>query len=61
MVSQIEMVRFDGRLTEDNGNNEGLNILCAGLIRVSRKISDIQAECSIVSKDTVEIYKRELD
>ena len=57
MISKV-YVRICGmKLTEDDGNDDGLDVLCAGLVRVSRKIGDVQAQRGIVAQDSVEICK----
>lgn len=43
MFSKIEVNRCNGKLTEDEWDDDGLDVLCAGFIGVSRKIGDIQA------------------
>ena len=47
-----------GKLTEDARNNNGLDVLCAGLVGVSREIGNVQAQGGIVAQNTVEICKR---
>lgn len=57
MISKV-YVRICGmKLTEDDGNDDGLDVLCAGFVRVSRKIGDVQAQRGIVAQDSVEICK----
>lgn len=46
-------------LTEDDRNDEGLNVLCAGLVGVSRKVGDVQAQGGVVAQNSVEICKRD--
>jgi hypothetical protein len=47
-------------LTKDDRNDEGLDVLCAGLVGVSRKIGDVQAQGGVVAQNSVEIFKMEL-
>ena len=49
---------FGGRLTKDEGDDDGLDVLCAGFVGVSRKVGDVQAQGSVVAQDSVEICKR---
>ena len=58
MISKIDMRMCGGRLTEDEGDDEGLDVLCAGFVGVSRKVGDVQAQCGVVAQDSVEICKR---
>ena len=46
------------QLTEDHWDDEGLDVLCAGFVRVSCKIGNVQAQGGIVAQDSVEICKR---
>lgn len=47
------------KLTKDDRDDHGLDILCAGFISVSRKIGDVQAQSGVVAQDSVEICKRD--
>ena len=58
MISKIDMRMCNGKLTKDDRDDDGLDVLCAGFVGVSRKIGDVQAQCGVVAQDTVEIYKR---
>lgn len=46
-------------LTKDDRNNEGLDVLCAGLVGVSRKVGNVQAQGGVVAQNSVEICKRD--
>lgn len=41
--------------SEDERNHKGLHVLRTGLVRVTGEISDVQAECSVVAQNGVEI------
>jgi hypothetical protein len=41
--------------TEDEGDNNGLHVLSAGLVGVSRKIGDVKTEGRVVTQDSIEI------
>jgi hypothetical protein len=43
MISMIDLGTCGGELTKDDGYDEGLDVLCAGFVGVSRKIGDVQA------------------
>ena len=45
-------------LTKDDGDDDDLDILCAGFIGVSRKVGNVQAQGGVVAQDSVEICKR---
>lgn len=47
-----------GQLAEDGGDDNGLDVLCAGFIGVSGKVGDVQAQGGIVAQDSVEICTR---
>jgi hypothetical protein len=47
-----------GELTKNDRDDEGLNVLCAWFIGVSRKVGDVQAQGGIVAQDSIEIWKR---
>ncbi len=58
MISKID-VRMSGRkLTKDEGDDDGLDVLCAGFVGVSRKVGDVQAQGGVVAQDSVEICER---
>jgi hypothetical protein len=44
-------------LTKDDRNDEGLDICCTGLVGISRKVGDVQAQGGIVTQHSVEICK----
>ena len=44
-------------LTKDARNDEGLDVRCAGLVGISRKVGDVQAQGGIVAQNSVEICK----
>jgi hypothetical protein len=46
-------------LTEDEWDDEDLNVLCAGFVGVSRKIGNVQAQGGIVAQDSVEICEED--
>jgi hypothetical protein len=58
MISNIAVGMCGGELTEDDGNNEGLDILSAGFVGVPREIGNVQAQGCIITQDSVEIWKR---
>jgi hypothetical protein len=41
--------------TEDEGDNDGLHVLSAGLVGISRKVGDVEAKRGVVTQDSVEI------
>lgn len=41
--------------TEDKGDNNGLHVLSAGLVGVSRKVGDVETERGVVAQDSVKI------
>lgn len=43
-------------LTEDARDNNSLDVGSAGLVGVSREISNVQAESRVVAQDAVEIW-----
>lgn len=45
-------------LTEDEGNDNGLDILRTGLVGISREISNVKAQGGIVSQNAVEVCTR---
>jgi hypothetical protein len=55
MISKIKIRTFGGKLTEDDRNDKGLDVLCAGFVGVSRKIGNVQAQGSVIAQDSVEI------
>ena len=59
MISKIDVRMCRGKLTKDEGDDDGLDVLCAGFIGVSRKIGDVQAQSGVVTQDSVEICKRD--
>ncbi len=61
MISKNSVSKCSGELTKNDGDNDGLNVLCAGFIGVSRKIGDIQAQGGIVTQYSIEICKRVSD
>ncbi len=46
-------------LTKDDRNDEGLNVLRARLVGVSRKVGDVQAQGGVVAQNSIEICKRD--
>ncbi len=61
MISKMAVKMCGGKLTKDEGNNDGLDILCAGFVGVSRKVGNVQAQGGVVAQDSVEICKRDCD
>jgi hypothetical protein len=59
MISKIDVRMCGGELTKDDGDDEGLDVLCARFVCVSRKIGDVQAQGGVVAQDSVEICKRD--
>ena len=59
MIRKIDVRMCGGKLTKDDGNDDGLDVLCAGFVGVSRKVGDVQAQGGVVTQDSVEICKRE--
>ncbi len=41
MISKIDVRMCGGELTKDDRDNDGLDVLCARFVGVSRKIGDI--------------------
>jgi hypothetical protein len=56
MVSVIVSLERSRHLTKYRGNDNSLDILRAGLVCVSRKVSNIEAQSCVVSKDSVQIF-----
>ena len=40
MISQMDVRMCGVKLTKDDGDDEGLDVLCAGFVGVSRKVGD---------------------
>ena len=59
MISKIDVGMRGGKLTKDDGDDDGLHVLCAGFVGVSRKIGDVQAQGGVVAQNSVEICKRD--
>ena len=59
MISKIDLRMSGGKLTEDDGDYDGLDVLCARFVGISRKIGDIQAQGGVVAQDSVEICKKD--
>ena len=59
MISKVDVRRCGGELTKDDGDDDGLDVLCAGFIGVSRKVGNVQAQGGVVAQDSVEIYERD--
>jgi hypothetical protein len=45
-----------GKLTEDDWDDNSLDVLCARLVGISRKVGNVQTQGSVVTQDSVEIY-----
>lgn len=58
MVSKIDVRICGGKRTKDDGDDDGLDVLCAGFVGVSRKVGDVQAQGGVVAQDSVKICKR---
>jgi hypothetical protein len=59
MISKIDVRMCGGGLTKDNMDDDGLDVLCAGFVGVSRKVGNIQAQGGVVAQDSIEICKRD--
>lgn len=59
MISKLDVRMGGGELTKDDGDDEGLDILCAGSVGVSRKVGNVQAQGGVVAQDSVEICTRD--
>lgn len=59
MISKINVRVAGGELTKDDRDDNGLDILCAGFVGISRKIGNIQTQGGVVAQDSVEICKRD--
>jgi hypothetical protein len=59
MISNIDVRTCGGELTKDDRDDDGLDVLCAGFVGVSRKVCDVQAQGGVVAQDSVEICKRD--
>ncbi len=59
MISKMDVRMCGGKLTKDDGDDDGLDVLCAGFVGISRKVGDVQAQGGVVAQDSVEIYKRD--
>lgn len=40
---------------ENDGNHQGLDVLCARFVRISAEIGDIETQCCVIPKDSVKI------
>jgi len=58
MISKIDVRMCGGELTKDYRDDDGLNVLCAGFVRISRKVGNVQAQGGVIAQDSVEICKR---
>jgi hypothetical protein len=43
MISKTDVRICDEELTKDDWDDDGLDVLCAGFVGVSRKVGDVQA------------------
>ena len=43
MISKIDVRMCNEELTKDDRDDDGLDVLCAGFVGVSRKIGNVQA------------------
>ena len=59
MISNINVRMCGGELTKDDGDDDSLDVLCAGFVGVSREVGDIQAQGGVVAQDSVKICKRD--
>lgn len=59
MISKIDVRMCGRKLTKDDGDDDGLDVLRAGFVGVFRKVGDVQAQGSVVAQDSVEICKRD--
>lgn len=55
LISKLNKVDEKEKQTEDEGDNDGLHILSAGLVGISRKIGDVETKRGVVTQDSVEI------
>jgi hypothetical protein len=55
MISKIRMRIDSGKLTEDDRDDESLDVLCTGLVGVSREIGNIETQGGVIAQDSVEI------
>lgn len=49
-----------GQLTEDGRDDNGLDVLSAWFVGVSRKIGNVQSQSGVVTQDSVEICEGSL-
>ena len=59
MISKIDVRMCGGELTKDDRDDDGLDVLCADFVGVSRKVGDVQAQGGVVAQDSVKICKRD--
>lgn len=55
LISNLNRVYEQENLTEDEGDNDGLHVLSAGLVGISGKVGDVETERGVVTQDSVEI------
>jgi hypothetical protein len=54
-ISNLSRLYKKEKRTEDKGDDDGLHVLSAGLVGISRKIGDVKTERGVVTQDSVEI------
>ena len=58
MISKIDLRMCGGELTKDDRDYEGLDVLCAGFVGVSREIGNVQSQGGVVTQDSIEIGEK---
>lgn len=58
IISRTSVLMYGGKLTEDEWDYDGLDVLCTRSIRISRKVGDVQAKSGVVPQYSIQIYKR---
>ena len=57
MISKIDVRKCNWRFTKDDGDDDGLDILRAGFVGVSRKVGDVQAQGGVIAQNSIKICK----
>jgi hypothetical protein len=60
MISKINLRLRRGEPTEDDRDDEGLDVLGARLVGVSREIGNVQTQSGVISQDSIEVCKKTL-
>lgn len=55
LISNFNRVQEKENRTEDKGDDDGLHVLSARLVGISRKVGDVETERGVVTQDSVKI------